>query len=281
MSFNFVIIYGFLHHGLSCTTISISILITVALAVTRYFIIVSPIRIRAGITVSVTVRLMVIIFIVGIVSNIPHFMIYNITDIRNNETNKTEYYLDYHGIPLTQHMKTAYDITYNVVFIAIPIFVLFYCNIFIVRELYNSRQSLRHANVDEQRQPTRTSSIVNILLIVMVLQHIICVLPSCEAFGIIQNFINTQQCSILYNKVISFLTLIELCGFAFNSLIYCALNAHYRKCIRSIFKCLCCPKLRRQLTTFETTMLSRLNETQDVKQDSDGFDQTAIEMNGI
>ena len=254
-------------------------MITVALAVTRYFIIVRPIQTRAWITVSGTVRLMIIIFIVGIISNIPHFFIYDITKEFDSKTNKTRYRLNGQGNLLPENVKTAYDIAFFIVFIVFPICILVYCNTFIVRELYNSRDVLKKANVAEPRQCKRTNNIVNIVLIVMILQHIACVLPA-EAMGFIKNFINTQVCIITYNKVIAIVTVIELCGFAFNCLIYSALNAHYRQFIASLFKHLRCPPLRRQSTSSVTTNTISLRLNEGDNRD-DLLDEHDMEMNEV
>ena len=118
--------------------------------------------------------------------------------------------------------------------ILIPLLVLAYSNIFLIRALKQSSK-MRQQHTRTQDRSSDSKTVVTLTLTVIILFYIVLVLPA-ELLNFFRDLIVNQDSSS-YNLAVTVCNTLQALNFAFNFCLYCIINANFRKAVTDL---LCC-----------------------------------------
>ena len=208
--------------------------LTVVMASARYLAICHPLHARGFINLCGTKITITLVFIFSILLNLPSFWLKTMVK-RNFSENCTIYRITFGDVFKNETFEYSYQALWAVVAVFLPIMVLAFCNICLIRALQQSMHMQRKYRVNRPKQDSGhriTPTLITIVVLFMVL-----VVPS----EIIKftNFILEKQDKhsqgLRYAKVIT--NFLQASNFAINFILYCILNKHFRN---TILYFLCC-----------------------------------------
>ena len=208
---------------------------TVFMATSRYLAICHPFRARYLICMKGTKISIAVIFITCVSANIPRFFHYKIKVIPLS--NSTLYSYE----ATTLDSSTLYMWVYFIIGLILPLIMLGFCNIRLVKALRESikiRQQLRvrAAHVESNYRITT-------ILVVIVIMYILLVPPN-EILGFIRKLSPDKTAIHMFAVATLITNILQIINFAFNFVLYALLNVHFRQTLRDII-CVCgCKKSR-------------------------------------
>ena len=226
----FALYYQVYAKALQNIWIKTSTWLTVLLAIGRYGAICNPLKIRYLLRVSATKLSVLLIFVVWTVLNLPTFWTYEIHRMDNNGT--TLYYIDLGYFSKHKAFKDTFIYLWAVLGYFIPLVILLFCNVKLIRALQQSRRLREdHRAHCKARDP---STRITVTLIIIVMTYLILVSPS-ELLQFLQSVLPEAQ-SNGYFYPISFVlictNILQALNFSFNFFLYCSVNAHFRRTLR-------------------------------------------------
>ena len=236
-SLSFRIIYIAYSSFLINTFMLTSTLFTVTLAVGRYLAIRWPIEMRAWINKTFTRTMIISVIVISVLFNLPHLWRRKIH--KCTEKDITYYYVRY-GFFHKGKPHLIYSCVYFVTAVAIPIVILAFCNIFLIKSINRSQKyqlqytpsakSMHKGSSESKHFSTR-------VLASIVLMHILLVTPG-RLTGFMMQILKVAQNSSGYFVVVTVVNVLEVCNYAFNFVLYCTLNSHFRLVIRrALMRC--------------------------------------------
>ena len=207
--------------------------LVVVMAGARYLAICWPLHARSYINLKATFVSILLVFVFSTVLHLPEFW--------KTPTSTHECPLDpvctcYMYAPATsvfytnEGLKTSYLIFRGIITTAIPLIVLAFCNINLIRALHQSSKMQRKYRANA---PKESSHRITLTLITMVVLFFILVTPSAiliffKDIGMQPHESNYQQYAT-YQTVTHILNLLQTINFSINFILYCLINVHFRK----------------------------------------------------
>lgn len=252
-SINFSLVYTVYGAAVVNIFITSSTLLTVATAMQRYLAICYPIKARMVIDFKRIKITILCVFIVSILLNLPRFWKDKITEVpctatyfrglcsQDNDNNNYLYIRrnSYLKLKTNAQAKNAYMIVHFILSVAIPLILLTFCNTNLIRALRNSSNLRRHHS-NRKREPKCMESTHRITLtfVVIIILFFILVTPA-EITNFVREFKHTVRSHnlYLYKFIIDLVNTLQKVNFAFNFVLYCVINVHFRKTMWNILNC--------------------------------------------
>ena len=237
------------------TLIVCSSWLTVVMALARYLAVSRPIHARAWISNTGTVIAIVSVYVASVLLTLPQFWFYTVTQLGGGDANSTVKYYPASG-PLTRpdsrfaSLRFSYTVIHAVVGVIIPVCILAFCNICLIRSLRHSQQLQRECTASTRRRASSGHRITPTLIAIVILFLVLAV-PA-ELYKFVHLFIEDSSSKLAAN-VTNFL---QACNFAINFVLYCALNVNFRNTVKYLLMCRCCAKERSVFNGQMTTLMT-------------------------
>ena len=224
-----------------------SIWLTVIMAAGRYAAICRPLQARYLVGINATRVAVALTFVFWTLLELPRFWYNIVYPVPCNPPYQRSYYVIDNGPflhPSNSSYKIAFDYIWSIIGFFIPITVLAYCNIHLIRALKESSR-VRQLYRVHPRSTTHGSRITPTLVAIVCLL-IVLVSPS--------EFLNFYFFAIEENSVESFnlaiviTNLLQSLNFSCNFILYCLVNVHFRETCKDLMYCKVC---RRSYTRVE------------------------------
>ena len=209
--------------------------LTVVMALARYFAICRPLYARAFISLRGTRIALASVFVAAIIFNLPLFFTYQIFSYPHD--NVTYY------VQLTSQLRrdnerlyAAYNTVQGVVGVVVPVFVLAFCNVCLIRALRRSSRMQKQCTAN--RRANNNGHRITATLVVIIILFVVLALPA-EALKFYQHLLPDSM-SLTASKLANTTTnLLQACNFAVNFVLYCTLNAQFRKTVHLLLTYVC------------------------------------------
>jgi len=252
-SFDFRLAHKLYGSGVINTFMLSSTWLTVTMAVSRYIAICHPLRARQIIGKTFTISSLVAVFVVSVLFNVPRFLREEQRSVVVDGGRRL--YFCYPG-PLQRYRgaNVAYLWTYFTLGIIMPLCVLVFCNVHLIKTLRVSMlsrssgdQNSSHGAVrpTAPRRTTRERSeqaahrITLTLVIIVVLFVVLCVPSELLNFFVdmaTESSYNTE----VFNMAVAVGNLLQVTNFAVNFVLYSAVNTYFRYTICRMVRCTRC-----------------------------------------
>lgn len=233
-----------------------STLLTVIIAVSRYFAVAYPIKARDLTGMTFTVSSISLTFLISILANMPRFW--------NESINAMDcvggfqvYFRENSWFKEHATTRLIYLSLYFALVILLPFLTLTYCNVFLVKALKQSIQ------MREQYQPTSkkvkdSTHRITLTMVIIIIMYIILVIPGETIHFLINNILQNSTSVMYYNFLLSILNVFQVINFSFNFILYCVVNVHFRKTVMTTF----CPRyVQKVAVTSEYTSVNTRSMT--------------------
>ena len=227
---------------------------TVLLAVTRYIVVSCPLHAKIYVNFRRTVGALAVLVVMCILFNLPYLWHISVQDIIYD--GKPALMLEEGEFSRYKTTVAVYEWLSLAFRFLIPVIVLCVCNVGLIRALRRAtreRNALAHpyriggANQNSQtpirtQQDTRCHRIT-VTMIAIIVVFILFVSPA-EVIDIISNYVHSHSGTELdvdiYLLFRSCVNTLQIANFAVNVLLYCAINAQFRRAIKQLFCCFSC-----------------------------------------
>ena len=234
-SIDFWLVYN--TYGMACINCFLlsSTWLTMALAVCRYLAICHPLYARQYLGITASRTIIIAVFCLSILFNLPRFWMKEIINIECVDGSRS--YFNMPGyMASTEVAGMAYMWLYFIFVILLPLVVLAYCNIYLVKALHKSsrlRRQLSSSNCSDM-QHSEATRVVTLTLCIIVIMYIVLVGPA-ELVAFWKPFVgdNTLQ----YGLAVKMCNCLQKLNFAVNFILYCVINVHFRKEIKHLLLC--------------------------------------------
>ena len=233
---------GFLlYYGKNCAAvISIFIMtstwITVTMSTERYLAICHPLYSRKVLTLRRTKIAIVSVFFLSALFNLPMFWRWAITEKSCNGS--TMYAL---GQEILFHSDTfdhAYRATWAVMGNFVPLILLLFFNVCLMREIHKSYAMRKHMNGSSSvhaQNDHEASNRVTITLIAIVVMFFILVAPSEILKHLAYLFGKNLGANYTYMTIEIITNVMQTINFSANFILYCIINPSFRKTMKEMF----------------------------------------------
>lgn len=215
--------------------------LTVAMAVCRYLVIRYPTRGRLWLGMKATRAIILAVALLSLLFNLPRFWQRQIAWVECADGGRS--YFTVSGFMETQHTaRVTYTWLYFVAGILLPLMLLMYCNIFLVRALQVARRLKQHHGAVMQGGPVHVSDnkeaarVVTLTLCIIVVLYIVLVAPA-ELVAFWKPFIGDEN-MLYYGLAVRVCNAMQMLNFAINFILYFIINVHFRKVIKDLVFCL-------------------------------------------
>ena len=269
--FDFRIIYAAYGNAVINTFILSSTWLIVAMAGSRYVSVCHPLVARVVVGRRFSIVSMGGVFAASVAVNVPRYFRREIASIACLEGGRF-YYLDDGPLARAVGGETAFQWAYFVVGIVLPFVLLVFFNVNLVRAL---RRSLRmreiyaagarngrtgnHRDSGAGGEGERNRNRVTLTLVVIIAAYIVLLVPSEVMNFLKETAVRDVDLVGAYNLALSALNLLQALNFAFNFLLYCAVNVAFR---RTLLGLVCCIRGQQHAELATATMLSRTEVAQ-------------------
>ena len=185
----------------------------------------------------------------SILFNTPRFFKKTIKSIECQEGGHT-YYPDNGPVSSTVNPTAVmvYMWIYFILGILLPLVILAYCNIFLVRTLKRSMAMRQQLSRSQSDQSSRTNkNIVTLTLSIIVVLYIVLVGPA-EILTFWKPYIKSKysfHVIVQYSMAVAVCNMLQALNFAMNFVLYCIINVHFRKVMHNI---VCCTALKENMS---------------------------------
>lgn len=225
--------------------------LTVIMALGRYIAVCRPLHARGCINLRATRVSIFCVFAVSLLISIPRFMHYYVVRIPCENFGDEMgiigppegidcpcYFYHQDSGSLYQNKKFVfyYGLMWSILAVFSPLIILLVCNVCLIRAL---RHSYRVQKLYRANKPKDSGHAITPTLIALIIMFIVLVGPS----GILNFFRDTVLASKpssynAYMSAIAFTNCFVSVNFAVNFVLYCIINAHFRKIAKELLCCL-------------------------------------------
>ena len=216
-----------------------SIWLVVIMSVARYFGIADPLHARNRFWTRHMTILITVVFIMSILFTLPMVLYKKVSPCQGDKT--VLFYLEYvfESAQLQHTLEVFIRWIWPVIASFLPIFILFICNIRLVRELRRLSSSRRIPRTGNE--PRQSNSMVTITLVSIVIMSLVLVAPP-EFLRYVNPYEKWGAKGLL---IANLANLMQTMNFAVNFVLYCVVNVHFRKTIKTLLcSLLVCLKIR-------------------------------------
>ena len=257
--------------------ITFSTWLTVTLAVGRYYAICSPMRARQMTGLTTARWAIAILMINCLVFNSPRFWFDVIEEVPC--PNGEPIYFRERNLRDRKTFYLIYTWSYFVLAIFLPLIVLTYCNMYLIRALRRSSSGRSGSTLMREGAPTAhaqaqaRSSTLTLIILVLMFTFFVC--PGEIANFARETVLADVHMTDSYNMAIAVVNTLQTINFSFNFVLYSAINVHFRRTMREYFFGSCFDTTMQSATTLRhehvtmQTMLSR-----------NGSSSTSVQLHG-
>ena len=205
--------------------------ITVVMALMRYLVICHPFKARKLDGPHFTKTIYVGIVIICITCSIPLFFMYKTVslDVGGDEI----HIIDIGLLDQRSTIGQTFIWAKAIFGILIPMLILTFCNSSLIKALRRSKRMRRHFRV--QAATNNSSNRITLTLVVIMMAFLILVFPS-EIMDLFADHIKKSQTEI-FLSIRAFTNVFQIINFAFNFVLYCVINVHFRGMLLQLLPC--------------------------------------------
>ena len=260
---NFWVLYDAYGYAVINCFLLTSTWLIVAMAVHRYVAICRLGRARQYLSVSLSRAIIMAIFCLSILFILPRIWMHKIESEKCEEGGEL-YYVMNSFMKKNETASMTYALLNFILGILMPLLVLIYCNVFLVKALHASSDfQQQHAT----RRGAETTHVATLTMCIIVILYIVLVGPA-ELVTFWRPFVSRANAA-QYGLAVKICNALQMLNFAINFILYCVINVHFRKVMKSVICCqhprlraILCRSTRKNGTTAENTMmLSSLRST--------------------
>ena len=207
--------------------------LTVIMAAGRYAAICRPLQARHLVGVKATLGAIATTFLVWIALELPRLWTYAIIPVDCPPSADRFYVLDEGPFVTNVRLKMAFTYVWAVVGFFLPVVTLFYCNVHLIRALRESIRVRRLYRVSAKT--TSPGSRISPTLVAIVCMYIVLISPS-EVLHFYYYTVDGDDVEV-FNMAIVVTNVLQTLNFAFNFVLYCIVNVHFRQTSMEILLC--------------------------------------------
>ena len=231
---NFFFLYKMYGRGLQKMFSFTSTGLTVMLALARYIAICHPLQARSILDLRGTVGATVAMTVVCVVLSLPSLWHFKAVHYHCDDTGQSIYMVDIGAFGMNEDFKMAVVTTWFVVCFLLPVIILAFCNIHLIKALRDSLR-LRRNSANVHASHTNHAQNVTPTLVAVILVFIILIAPA-KVVGFLYYVIDGHRAEHLLTAIVITNTL-ETLNFSVNFLLYCAVNKKFRASLTSMLSC--------------------------------------------
>lgn len=235
----FMLLFTTYQGSVISTMITSSTWLTVVLAVSRFLAVCHPLRARYIIGTRFAKVSIVFAFLLSVLFNLPRFWHLRIT-CESLADGRKVYMIQKGALQEHSLLERTYYTSYIVLGVIIPFTVLAYCNFFLIRALRQSsrmRKQFAQKPISESRGRHSDTNVVTLTLTIIVIMYAVLVSPA-EVSNIFSYMVRSQTTAQpAYNLAVAVANTLQTLNFSLNFVLYCTINAHFRRVIARIVTC--------------------------------------------
>ncbi|ELU09556.1 hypothetical protein CAPTEDRAFT_212570 [Capitella teleta] len=209
--------------------------LTVTMATSRYLAICFPLQARQVIGMTFAKLSIIVVFVICILFNIPKFFTWRI--VEGHDIYCRNIYQKKSGPLLNNALfASTYRWSYFVLGILIPLIVLAYCNVNLVRALRRSLRMQKSLRATRTRAVHTTNRITLIFIIIIVL-YLLMVLPGELVHFIRATALESDFGHFHFNLAVAVTNTCQAVNFAVNFVLYLTVNIHFRSQFCALVHC--------------------------------------------
>ena len=205
--------------------------ITVVMALMRYVGICHPFSSRKMDGPTFLKASYAIVFTVCILFNLPSFFMYKTEELQLKK--RILHIIDIGLIDQSSAVGQIFIWAKAIFGIFIPMTILTFCNCSLIRALKRSYRMRVQYRV--QQTVSHASNRITLTLIVIMMAFLILVFPS-DIMDLVHDHIKKRQTE-LFLTVRAFANILQIINFAFNFILYCIINVHFRGMLLQMLPC--------------------------------------------
>ena len=267
-------LYGY---GVINTFMLSSTWLTVTMAVSRYIAICHPLRARQIIGKTFTITSLLAVILVSILFNVPRFLVKEPQSIVSEDTAGHRMYFVFPG-PLERHpgFERAYAWSYFTLGIAVPLCVLVFSNAMLVVALRSSKKLRAQTSFqqpstttgrrtaaaagggDDEHSDDHSASRITLTLVIIIAFFVLLFVPV-ELLNFFRKHTALADAYHVgvFNTALAVGNLLQSVNFAFNFVLYCVVNRHFRHTVYRLARCTCCRRQHALGDSDQTTVGGR------------------------
>lgn len=208
--------------------------LTVIMAAGRYAAICRPLQARHLVGARSTRLAVVFTFVVWTLLDMPRLWTYEVVQ-HDCPTGHSRYYILDHGqFVMNGRLKVAFTYLWAIIGYLLPVLTLGYCNVHLVKALRESIRVRRLYRVNAKG--LMSGSRISPTLVAIIFMYILLISPS-EILHFCYYAVSGSDVEIL-NTAIVVTNLLQTMNFAFNFVLYCIVNVHFRQTSKELLLCI-------------------------------------------
>ena len=206
--------------------------LTVIMAAGRYTAICRPIEARYLLSTNCTRTAVVVTFVLWSVLELPILWTYQIV-VLDCPPSDVIFLLDQGPFVVNGQLKTAFTYVWALLGFLLPVLLLAYCNVHLVRALRESHNIRRLYHVSAR--VTSCGSRVTPTLVAIVCMFLVLICPS-ELLHFYYYAAHPNNVEIVTTAIVA-TNVLQTINYAFNFVLYCIVNAHFRETWKELIYC--------------------------------------------
>ena len=223
------------------TFIMSSTWMTVVLAVGRFFVTRCPFRAREMIGMTFAARMIVGVFFISIVCNIPRFGVTKVIRlscsdyVSESRPDISELYVITDGFMRSwPSVYLCYKWVYFSLCFLVPLTVLAYCNVQLILVLSRSNKKRLHLRGTAATHAKNSHS-MTLTMVIIIIMYLFLVYPVEIVSFLRDNALDPKDGT--YNLVVAVGNSLQACNFSCNFLLYCVVNTSFRRTLADLGRC--------------------------------------------